>query len=79
MEKNVTPENIKMYISWRDEFFKVVTEELCKKCTDPRKDKQTINYDDPLNCKCRCDRVENLLIRAANLDSDIKLYSSSSC
>ena len=77
MEKNISPENIKMYISWRDEFLKIIGKKICWECNDPCKDKMAINYEDPLNCECRCDRVNNLITTASVLDADIKLLSDS--
>ena len=73
MEKKVDPNTVKQYISQRDDILKIVSEDICKICTDPQKNKMAINYEDPLNCECRCNRVNNVLICASNIDSDIKI------
>lgn len=76
MEKIVDPEVIELYISQRDHILKVVAEDVCGGCTHPQKDEMEINYKDPLNCECRCTRVNNILVSAANLDKDIKMMSN---
>ena len=76
MEKKVDPDVLKLYISQRDDILKVVAEDICKGCTDPQKEKIAINYKDPLSCECRCSRVNNILISAANLDLDIKMMAN---
>ena len=76
MEKDISPENIRLYITWRDDFLKIISGNICRPCTDPRKQKATLDYENPLNCGCRCDRVESMLITASNLDTDIKNLTS---
>ena len=75
MEKIVEPEVLKLYISQRDDILKVVAEDVCRGCAHPQKYEMEINYKDPLNCECRCSRVNNILASAANLDKDIKMMS----
>ena len=72
MEDNITPKNIQMYTSWRDDFLNIIGEETCKECADPRKEGKNINYENPLDCECRCHRVEKMLTAAANIDAEIK-------
>ena len=76
MEKIVDPDVLKLYISQRDDILKVVAEDVCGACTDPQKDEMGINYKDPFSCECRCSRVNNILVSAANLDKDIKMMSN---
>jgi len=75
MEKNMNSEKIKMYISWRDDFLKIIVDRWCKECTDPVKETKNIDYEKPLNCECRCPQVENMITTAQNIDADIKLLS----
>ena len=76
MEKKVDSDTIKQYISQRDDILKTVAEDICKICAVPQKIKMVINYSDPLNCECRCSRVNNILISASNIDLDIKMMSN---
>lgn len=74
METSLTsPKNLSMYIEWRDDFLKIVSEDFCKECVDPHKNTKTINYESPLECECRCDRIKNVLTTAIKLDTEIKL------
>lgn len=70
-------ENEQLYISWRDSLLKMIGENICQKCTDPRKKNITINIEDPLNCECRCERVNDVLSSAAKIDHDINFRSNS--
>lgn len=72
MEKNISPDDIKHLIKSRDDFLKFITENYCRTCTDPRKKKVEINYDNPINCGCCCEKVKNLLSISSNLDISIK-------
>lgn len=60
-----------MYKSWRDELLSQVSNEICARCTDERKEQHVINYDNPLACGCRCDRVESILESVREIDGDI--------
>ena len=60
-----------LYKSWRDKLLLEVGERICKPCTDPRKEKYAIDYDNPLHCGCRCERVETILELARKIDEDI--------
>jgi len=68
--------DIKFYESSRDDFLKNISENICKPCTAKQKEKMKVDYINPLKCGCRCERVENLLIIASNLDSKIKELKS---
>ena len=64
-----------IYKLWRDHLLIAISERICKPCTDERKKKYTINYENPLLCGCRCDRVNEILEKARELDEDISKYS----
>lgn len=64
-----------IYKSWRDQLLMAVSENICRSCTDERKKLYTINYDNPLECGCRCERVNAILEKAEQIDMDIKKYS----
>ncbi|MCK5723924.1 MAG: hypothetical protein KAI84_15435 [Gammaproteobacteria bacterium] len=68
MEKNL----IILYQENRDDLLKIVSEKLCISCTDPHKNNKKIDYINPLNCECRCERVDNIIEKASDLDNDIK-------
>ena len=72
----MTSNNIEMYTSWRDDFLKIISQKFCKDCTDSRKNEVLINHEDPLNCECRCHRVENIFTTVSNIDSEIQLLKS---
>lgn len=76
MEKNINLNDIKLYKDSRDNFLKAISVDICKICTDPQKAKMKIDYVNPLNCECRCERVENLLITVSNLDVEINTFTS---
>ena len=65
-------EKVELYISWRDDLLKIIGEKICSKCTDPRKDKVTINIKDPLKCECHCEHINNVLNSVSKIDLDIK-------
>ena len=73
----MTSENLTMYISWRDDFLKIIGDEICKECTDPIKNTKVLDYDNPFNCECKCHRIENILASATNIDAEIKLLTNS--
>ena len=60
------------YIRWRDYLLNRVSEDICRTCEDPRKATAILDYENPLKCGCRCERVEVLLDATANIDADIK-------
>ena len=61
-----------IYRSWRDKLLWEIGERICKPCTDPRKEKYAINYGSPLECGCRCKRVNGILDCAGKIDEDIE-------
>lgn len=67
--------NNDIYKSWRDKLLSLVSKQICIPCTDERKEQYILNYDNPLDCGCRCDRVENILANARKIDEDIEKYS----
>jgi len=67
----ISDETIQMYTSWRDDILKNIGEDICQKCSDPRKNNLSVNIKDPLKYKCRCDEINKLLTSAADIDSDI--------
>ncbi|RDH82493.1 MAG: hypothetical protein DIZ80_09405 [endosymbiont of Galathealinum brachiosum] len=61
-----------LYKSWRDKLLLYISEEVCRPCTDERKKQYTLNFDNPLLCGCRCNRVEGILENSKVIDEDIK-------
>ena len=76
MEKIVNPDDIKNFIKSRDEFLNVISEAYCKTCNDPGKNELNIDYENPLNCECRCERVEKLLAISYDLDRTIESFTN---
>ena len=68
----MTAEKIQLYISWRDDLLDIIGKNICKKCTDPRKNKVSINLEAPLKCECRCERIETVLTSASDIDTQIQ-------
>ena len=64
--------NDNIYKSWRDKLLSVISEQVCKPCTDKRKEQYTLDFDNPLVCGCCCNRVEDVLDNARKIDEDIK-------
>lgn len=64
--------NIQLFENCRDDFLKNISENICKTCTAEQKEKMKIDYINPLKCECHCERVENLLTIASNLDNEVK-------
>lgn len=56
----------------RDRLVKDITQLLCKRCSDPRSKGMQLNFDDPLQCPCRCATVEPLLQRLKDLDEQMR-------
>lgn len=63
-------EHKKLYRRWRDLLLQQV-KGICMECTDPRKEKAKLDFDNPLNCGCRCERVEGVLTRVEEIDKDL--------
>ena len=63
-----------LYKEWRDKLLRLVSEEVCKPCTDPNKQDKCLDYSNPLACECRCYRVDDILAKAAQIDADIIKY-----
>ena len=61
--------------SWRDRLLSAVAERICNPCTDKRKEQYNMNFDNPLECGCRCERVETILAYAEKIDDDIEKYA----
>jgi len=61
------------YSQWRNKILGLVTG-ICQQCSDPRKQKTSLDYDHPLNCSCRCPYIEGPLSRAAAIDKDLKSH-----
>lgn len=70
----ISDEIIQMYTSWRDDILNKIGQDICQKCSDPRKNNLSINIKEPLKCECRCNEVNDLLKSAADIDSDIKSF-----
>ena len=62
-------------LTWRDKLLAVVSEQICIPCTDERKQQYNLDYDSPLNCGCRCERVNAILTNAKKIDEDIETYT----
>ena len=74
MENNINLDNIEFYKNSRDDFLRTVSDKFCRTCNESQKNKKKINYINPLDCECRCERVEKILAIAANIDTDIKKF-----
>jgi len=74
MEEKINNHNF--YIKSRDDFLKKVSKDYCKTCTAMKKAKLNIDYANPLNCECRCERVERILVIASTLDNEIKNFKA---
>ena len=66
--------NIELYQSWHDNLLSAVRNRVCMTCSDERKKQHSFNYDNPLNCSCPCNRVENILENVKNIEDDIGEY-----
>jgi hypothetical protein len=71
MEKSISLNNIKFYQDSRDNLFNAIGQDICKECSEPQKAEIKIDYINPLNCECRCERVKDILIIAEELDLGI--------
>lgn len=49
---------------WLGKMFDIIVEGHCRPCTRPEKQHNSINYENPLACDCRCDDVGESLTRA---------------
>lgn len=47
-----------------------ITHEICAPCTEQ---KAPIDFDDPVNCPCKCDKAEPFKIRLADLERALKI------
>lgn len=56
----------------RDTLLEAVSEKKCRPCKDERKKQFKLDYNNPLNCECRCESVDKILSRARNLHEDIE-------
>ena len=74
MENSMNLDNVEFYKNSRDEFLRTVSDKICRTCDEPQKNKNKIDYINPLKCECRCKRVEKILAIAADIDVDIKKY-----
>lgn len=69
-------ENIDLYKTWRDKLLAEVSKYICSPCTDKRKKQYNLDYKNPLNCGCRCEHVEIIIMNAKEIDDKIKKYSN---
>jgi len=67
-------ENYDTYQSWRDKLLTEISNRICQPCEDPRREKYDLNFENPLNCGCSCDRVEIILENAKQIDKELKTY-----
>lgn len=72
MAKKVKLEDIQTYADYRDDLLSIIKFRICKRCTDPQKNEKIDDCTDPVNCECRCDRVDSIISSAEQIDSDIK-------
>ena len=63
-----------VYLEWYDLLIKSVRN-ICLNCTDPVKDEAIVNYDNPLNCECRCERINDIISKIEDIQADIKKLS----
>jgi len=58
----------------RSRLVKDISQLLCKPCTDPRKKELYAKCDeDPIACPCRCETVEPLIARLAEVERALKI------
>ena len=62
----------KTTLQWEHDYLLHQVKKICLRCTDPRKARATLDYDNPLNCGCRCERIDVILYRARKLDNKIR-------
>ena len=68
-------ENRHIYKIWRDKLLAEVSETICRPCSDERKIHHSLDYENPLNCGCNCDRIEIVLRNVRQIDTQIKKCS----
>ena len=76
MEKIITSADIDLFVTSRDDFLEIISNRFCKDCNKPQKARININYENPMECGCRCESIETLLTTAIALDAEIKKYSN---
>lgn len=67
-------ERVETYRSWRDKLLAELSKQICRPCTDERKKYGTLDYDNPLNCDCQCERVGKILKSVRIIDENLKTY-----
>ena len=65
-----TPNKV-LFRRWRDNLLHAVGQ-VCRKCNDPRRENESLDFNNPLNGSCRCQRVETPLALAADIDTDCR-------
>ncbi len=55
-----------------DELLRVVREKLCRPCVAQNLNEKDVDFDDPLNCRCRCARVEGILRHAREISANLE-------
>ena len=68
-------ESYETYQSWRDKLLTAIGNQICQPCEDPRKEKYALDFENPLNCSCCCERVESILENAKKIDEELKTYA----
>ena len=63
--------NSEIFKRWRDNLL-ILVGNTCRECDDPRREKEILNLNNPLYCSCRCQRIEEPLALAVEIDKDIK-------
>lgn len=64
----INQDSNEFYQQWRNQLLSEISHTICKPCTDPRKDKYMLNYEQPLLCGCICDRVEKMIETTKRMD-----------
>ena len=53
----------------RDKLLNMVSNSICKPCEDERKPLYKLNYENALNCECRCECVDKILEHVKKLNT----------
>jgi len=68
-------ESYEAYQSWRDKLLTAISNNICQPCDDPRKEKHALDFKNPLNCGCYCQRVGSILENVKNIENELKKHT----
>jgi hypothetical protein len=63
--------NQKIHSVWLEKMFDIVVEGHCRPCERPEREQHDLNFENPLECGCRCEKVEEPLFRAGAISEAI--------